>query len=57
MPAPGTFMARSRGGVAALLAAGASDEETGLTGLAEAARRLPASRPWWWTFQVSLAVR
>jgi SAM-dependent methyltransferase len=51
-------LARSRGGAAALHAAGVSDEEIGLSALAEAAaRRLRASRPWWWTFQVSLAVR
>jgi hypothetical protein len=51
-------LARSRGGVAALLAAGVSEDEIGLTALAEAvARRLPASRPWWWAFRISLAVR
>jgi len=51
-------LARSRGGAMALLAAGASEDEIGLTALAEvASRRLPASRPWWWTFPVSLAVR
>jgi SAM-dependent methyltransferase len=51
-------LARSRGGTAALLAAGASEEEIGLTALTEiAARRLPAARPGWLTFQVSLAVR
>ena len=51
-------LARSRGGVAALLAAGVSEDGIGLTALAEAAAtRLPASRPWWWAFQISLAVR
>ena len=51
-------LARSRGGAAALLAAGASEGEMGLTRLAEvAARRLQESRPWWWTFQLSLGVR
>jgi SAM-dependent methyltransferase len=51
-------LARSRGGVAALLAAGATEDEIGITALAEvAARRLPARRPWWWTFRVSLGVR
>ncbi len=53
-----TGLARSRGGVAALLAAGVSEDEIGLTYLAEvAARRLTAPRPWWWTFRVSLGVR
>ncbi len=52
-----TGLARSRGGVAALLAAGVSEDEIGLTYLAEvAARRLTAPRPWWWTFRVSLGV-
>jgi SAM-dependent methyltransferase len=51
-------LARSRGGAAALLAAGATEEEIGLAALTEVAtRRLPASRSWWLTFQVSLAVR
>jgi SAM-dependent methyltransferase len=51
-------LVRSRGGVAALLANGASEDEIGITDLVEvAARRLPAARPWWWTFRVSLAVR
>jgi SAM-dependent methyltransferase len=50
-------LAHSRGGVVALLAAGASAEEIGLTALAEvAARRLTGTRPWWWTFEVSLGV-
>jgi SAM-dependent methyltransferase len=51
-------LARSRGGVAALLAAGATEDEIGITDLAEvAAHRLRARRPWWWTFRVSLGVR
>jgi SAM-dependent methyltransferase len=51
-------LARSRGGVAALLADGATEDEIGLTDLAEAAaRQLVVSRPWWWTFRVSLGVR
>jgi SAM-dependent methyltransferase len=51
-------LARSRGGVAALLAAGATEDEIGVTDLADvAARRLTAPRPWWWTFLVSLGVR
>ncbi len=51
-------LVRSRGGVAALLAAGATEQEIGVTDLAEvAARRLTAPRPWWWTFRVSLGVR
>jgi SAM-dependent methyltransferase len=51
-------LVRSRGGVAALLAAGATEDEIGITDLAEvAARRLAAPRPWWWTFRVSLGVR
>jgi SAM-dependent methyltransferase len=51
-------LARSRGGVAALLAAGVTEDEIGVTYLAEvAARRLTSPRPWWWTFQISLGVR
>jgi SAM-dependent methyltransferase len=50
-------LARSRGGAAALLGAGASAAEIGLTRLAEVAtRRLAESRPWWWTFQVTIGV-
>jgi SAM-dependent methyltransferase len=52
-----TGLARSRGGVVALLAAGASPQAIGLTVLEEVAtRRLTARRPWWWTFEVSLGV-
>jgi hypothetical protein len=51
-------LVRSRGGVAALLAAGATEEEIGIKDLAEVAeRRLTTPRPWLWTFRVSLAVR
>jgi SAM-dependent methyltransferase len=51
-------LARSRGGTAALLAAGASEDEIGLAALSRVvARRLPAARPGWLTFQVSLGVR
>jgi SAM-dependent methyltransferase len=51
-------LARSRGGTAALLAAGAGEDEIGLTALTETVlRRLPAARTGWLTFQVSLAVR
>jgi SAM-dependent methyltransferase len=51
-------LARSRGGAAALLAAGASPAEIGLDRLAEVARRrMPAERPWWWTFRVTIGVR
>ena len=51
------LLARTRGGAAALLRAGATEEEIGLTGLAEvAARRLPRQRPWWWSFKVTIGV-
>ena len=51
-------LARSRGGTAALLAAGATEDEIGLAVLTEiVTRRLPAARPGWLTFQVSLGVR
>jgi SAM-dependent methyltransferase len=50
-------LARSRGGAAALLGAGASEDEIGLTELAVVARRrMPESRPWWWTIRLSLGV-
>jgi SAM-dependent methyltransferase len=50
-------LARSRGGAAALLGAGASEDEIGLTALADVARRrMPGSRPWWWTIRLSLGV-
>jgi SAM-dependent methyltransferase len=51
-------LARSRGGAAALLAAGASTAEIGLDRLTEVAvRRIPAERPWWWLFRVTIGVR
>lgn len=51
-------VARSQGGVVALLAAGVSESAIGLSALREvAARRLPVARPWWWTYRVRLAVR
>jgi SAM-dependent methyltransferase len=51
------LLARTRGGAAALLRAGATEDEIGLTGLAEiAARRLPRLRPWWWSFNVTIGV-
>jgi SAM-dependent methyltransferase len=50
-------LARSRGGVAALLAAGATEEQIGIARLAAVAvPRLRRSRPWWWTFSVCLGV-
>ena len=51
-------VALSQGGAVALLAAGASQDELGLTTLREAAaRRLPAPRTWWWTYRVRLAAK
>ncbi len=51
-------VALSQGGAVALLAAGASEDEIGLTTLREvAARRLPGPRTWWWTYRIRLAVR
>jgi ubiquinone/menaquinone biosynthesis C-methylase UbiE len=51
-------VALSQGGAAALLDAGASEDELGLTTLREvAARRLPGPRTWWWTYRIRLAVR
>jgi hypothetical protein len=48
----------SQGGAVALLAAGASEDELGLTALREvAARRLPRPRTWWWTYRIRLAVK
>lgn len=52
------LLARTRGGAAALLRAGATEAEIGLTGLAEVAvRRVPQPRPWWWAFKITIAVR
>jgi SAM-dependent methyltransferase len=51
-------LALSQGGAVALLAAGATEDELGLTGLREvAARRLPQPRTWWWTYRIRLGVR
>ncbi|HEU5421414.1 MAG TPA: class I SAM-dependent methyltransferase [Streptosporangiaceae bacterium] len=51
-------VALSQGGTAALLAAGASEEQIGLAALrAVAARRLPGPRTWWWTYRIRMAVR
>ncbi|MGO8882710.1 MAG: class I SAM-dependent methyltransferase [Streptosporangiaceae bacterium] len=50
-------VALSQGGAVALLAAGLTEEEIGLTAVREiAARRLPGPRPWWWTYRVRLGV-
>jgi SAM-dependent methyltransferase len=51
-------LARSQGGTMALLAAGATEDELGLTVLRQVAqRRLPQPRTWWWTYRIRLAVR
>jgi SAM-dependent methyltransferase len=51
-------LVRSQGGTIALLAAGATEDELGLTALREVAqRRLPQPRTWWWTYRIRLAVR
>jgi SAM-dependent methyltransferase len=51
-------VALSQGGTKALLAAGATEDEIGLTALREvAARRLPAARAWYWTYRVRMGVR
>ncbi|HEX3488712.1 MAG TPA: class I SAM-dependent methyltransferase [Streptosporangiaceae bacterium] len=51
-------VALSQGGTKALLEAGATEDEIGLTALREvAARTLPATRPWWWTYRVRMGVR
>jgi SAM-dependent methyltransferase len=51
-------VATSQGGAVALLEAGASEDELGLTALREvAARRLAAPRPWWWTYRARMAVK
>jgi SAM-dependent methyltransferase len=53
-----TDLAMTQGGTAALLAAGATEDELGLTALREvAARRVPAARTWWWTYRVRIAVK
>jgi SAM-dependent methyltransferase len=51
-------VALSQGGAVALLGAGATEDEIGLTTLREvAARRLAGPRTWWWTYRVRLAVK
>jgi hypothetical protein len=51
-------VALSQGGAVALLEAGATEDELGLTALREvAAQRLAAPRPWWWTYRVRMAVK
>jgi SAM-dependent methyltransferase len=51
-------VALSQGGTAALLDAGVSPDEIGLTALREVAdRRLPNSCTWWWTYRARLAVK
>ncbi|AHH96133.1 hypothetical protein GCM10010174_43340 [Kutzneria viridogrisea] len=52
-------VANSQGGVVALLADGATEQEIGLTRLREVATRRMGTgpRPWWWTYRVRLAVR
>lgn len=53
-----TDVALSQGGTKALLEAGATEDEIGLTGLREvAARTLPTTRPWWWTYRIRMGVR
>jgi len=51
-------LALSQGGTVALLNAGLSEDELGLTRLREvAARRIPRPAPFWWTYRIRLAVR
>ena len=48
----------TQGGAAALLAAGATEDEIGLTALrAVAAQRAALPRTWWWTYRVRVAVK
>jgi SAM-dependent methyltransferase len=48
----------SQGGTVALLNRGVSEDELGLTRLREvAARRIPGTVPFWWTYRIRLAVR
>jgi SAM-dependent methyltransferase len=48
----------SLGSAGQLMAAGATEDELGLTELREvAARHLPQPATWWWTYRVRLAVR
>ncbi len=51
-------IALSQGGTKALLEAGVTEDEIGLTALREvAARTLPRARSWWWTYRVRMGVR
>jgi SAM-dependent methyltransferase len=51
-------VAMSQGGAQALVEAGVSEEELGLTALREvAARTLPGPRTWWWTYRIRMGVR
>jgi SAM-dependent methyltransferase len=51
-------VALSQGGAMALLDAGATEDEIGLTALREvAARTLPFPRTWWWTYRVRMGVK
>jgi SAM-dependent methyltransferase len=53
-----TDVALSQGGTKALLEAGTTEDEIGLTALREVvARTLPAARPWWWTYRIRMGVR
>jgi SAM-dependent methyltransferase len=53
-----TDLAMTQGGLAALLAAGATEDELGLTKLREvAARRVASPRTWWWTYRIRIAVK
>ena len=53
-----TAVAMTKGGAVALLSAGLTEDEIGLTALREvAARRLPQPRTWWWTYRVRLGVK
>jgi SAM-dependent methyltransferase len=53
-----TDLAVTQGGAAALLAAGVTEDEIGLTALREvAARRVATPRTWWWTYRVRVAVK
>jgi hypothetical protein len=48
----------SQGGTVALLNQGVSEDELGLSRLREvAARRIPGTVPFWWTYRIRLAVR
>ncbi|HEX4221283.1 MAG TPA: class I SAM-dependent methyltransferase [Pseudonocardiaceae bacterium] len=49
---------RSQSGVAALLRAGRTEDELGLTALREiATARISQPRTWWWTYRIRIAVK